>query len=179
MHRIDADAHVSNMFDPGDPLEPRPPTQVDADWLNAVQEEIANTIEACTRPAIPPVLQKGVNTQLRDALPLRAHGRVKLNATPGGAPSIESGERNLASAALVAGVPNRIRVTFSNAMEDVDYTVSIMEVNIAGLVQPLMPAGQSQAAGSFDFVLFNTTTGAIVDPATLSSREYAITVHHY
>lgn len=63
MHRIDADAHVSNLFDEGDPGVPREPTQVDADWLNAVQEEICNLITANGT-----ALVKGTNTQLRDAL---------------------------------------------------------------------------------------------------------------
>lgn len=63
MHRIDADSHVANMFDEGDPGVPRNPTQVDADWLNAVQEEICNAI---TNAGI--TLVKGTNTQLRSAL---------------------------------------------------------------------------------------------------------------
>lgn len=63
MHRIDADAHVANMFDEGDPGVPRAPTQVDADWLNAVQEELCNAI---TNAGI--TLVKGTNTQLRSAL---------------------------------------------------------------------------------------------------------------
>lgn len=46
MHRIDGDAHVSNMFDGGDPGVPRLPTEVTPKWLNAVQEELANTCES-------------------------------------------------------------------------------------------------------------------------------------
>lgn len=45
MHRIDANAHVLNKFDEGDPGVPRQPTQVDADWLNAVQENICKAVE--------------------------------------------------------------------------------------------------------------------------------------
>lgn len=63
MHRIDADGHVSNLFDEGDPGVPREPTQVDADWLNAIQEEICNLVTANGT-----ALVKGTNTQLRDAL---------------------------------------------------------------------------------------------------------------
>lgn len=44
MHRIDTDGNVSNLFDPGDPAVPRNPTQIDAPWLNDVQEELCNTI---------------------------------------------------------------------------------------------------------------------------------------
>lgn len=46
MHRIDTDGNVSNLFNEGDPTVPRNPTLVDKHWLNAVQEEIATTIEA-------------------------------------------------------------------------------------------------------------------------------------
>lgn len=63
MHRVDADANVSNMFDEGDPLVPRNPTQIDADWLNAVQEELANAIEG-----LGVTLVKGTNNQLESAL---------------------------------------------------------------------------------------------------------------
>lgn len=174
MHRIDADAHVSNLFDPGDPLVPRQPTQVDAAWLNAVQEELCNFI---AKAGIG--LSKGTNTQLEAALPVRAHGRVKLNATPGGTPSIEVGARNLASASLISGVPNRIRVTFSTALPGDNYSVLITENNLGGLVQPLMPAEQGRTTSTFDFVLYNTATSAIVDPATLASREYGVIVLRY
>ena len=63
MHRIDADSHVANLFDEGDPGVPREPTQVDADWLNAVQEEVASLIVG--RGV---ALVKGTNTQLATAL---------------------------------------------------------------------------------------------------------------
>lgn len=74
MHRIDADAHVSNQFDPGDPLVPRLPTQVDHHWLNAVQEEIANAIHTAGV-----ALVKGTNTQLTKILGLLGSG----NPAPG------------------------------------------------------------------------------------------------
>lgn len=63
MHRTDGDSHVANLFDEGDPGVPRAPTQVDAAWLNAVQEELCNAI---TNAGI--ALVKGTNTQLRAAL---------------------------------------------------------------------------------------------------------------
>lgn len=59
MHRIDADAHVGNLFDAGDPLVPRQPTQIDFHWLNAVQEELVNAITAASV-----ALVKGTNNQL-------------------------------------------------------------------------------------------------------------------
>ncbi len=45
MDRTTGDQHVANMFDEGDPGEPRLPTQIDATWLNDVQEEIVSIIE--------------------------------------------------------------------------------------------------------------------------------------
>jgi hypothetical protein len=45
MHRTEGDGHVSNLFDPGDPFIPQPATQLTHDWCNAVQEELALTIE--------------------------------------------------------------------------------------------------------------------------------------
>lgn len=63
MHRIDADGHVGNTFSDGDPSIPTRATQVDDDWLNAVQEEVANSIEGAGV-----TLVKGTNTQLRDIL---------------------------------------------------------------------------------------------------------------
>ncbi len=63
MHRTDGDANVSNLFSDGDVSIPRPPTQVDKDWLNAVQEQLCNFI---TGRGI--TLVKGSNDQLTTAL---------------------------------------------------------------------------------------------------------------
>ncbi len=45
MHRIDQDGHVGNLFSEGNPELGQQATRVGADWLNAVQEEIANAVE--------------------------------------------------------------------------------------------------------------------------------------
>lgn len=45
MHLIDAAGHANNQFVHEDPATNRPPTEVDADWLNAVQNELANAIK--------------------------------------------------------------------------------------------------------------------------------------
>lgn len=66
MHRTDGDAHVSNMFDEGDPLVPRQPTQIDKHWLNAVQEELV-TIVLDAASGIG-ALVKGTNNQVLAAL---------------------------------------------------------------------------------------------------------------
>lgn len=45
MHLIDAAGHVDHQFVHEDPATNRPPTEVDAAWLNAVQNELANAIK--------------------------------------------------------------------------------------------------------------------------------------
>lgn len=46
MHRVDSfGATLDEKFTEGDPINSIPATVVSADWLNAIQEEIANTIE--------------------------------------------------------------------------------------------------------------------------------------
>ncbi len=63
MHRIDADAHVGNLFDEGDPLVPRQPTQIDKHWLNAIQEELVTIVLDAGISLV-----KGTNTQVLAAL---------------------------------------------------------------------------------------------------------------
>lgn len=46
MHRIDEDGNVDGQFTEGDPALGQQATRVGADWLNAVQEEICNLLEA-------------------------------------------------------------------------------------------------------------------------------------
>jgi hypothetical protein len=61
MHRIDAPNNVGGMF-----VDTVPGTAVDAEWANAVQEEIVNVI---TNPAGgDDALEKGNNTQLLQAI---------------------------------------------------------------------------------------------------------------
>lgn len=78
MHRTDADSNVSNRFDPGDPLVPRLPTQIDAAWLNAVQEELANVITADGTALI-----KGTWTQLLGAVVTRGTDQIGADAISG------------------------------------------------------------------------------------------------
>lgn len=66
MHRIDTDGHVGNLFDEGDPLVPRQPTQIDKHWLNAIQEELANIVLDGASGIV--ALVKGTNTQVLAAL---------------------------------------------------------------------------------------------------------------
>ena len=53
MHRIDSyGATEEHRFTEGDPVIPVPPTEVSADWLNSVQEEIAHVIEGVGTPLL-------------------------------------------------------------------------------------------------------------------------------
>lgn len=65
MHRIDGPGATSpgNQFTEGDPVGAVPATVVTADWLNAVQEEIAGVIEGASI-----ALSKPSNSQLHAAI---------------------------------------------------------------------------------------------------------------
>lgn len=63
MHRVDGPGHANNLFTEGDPQQAVPATIVTDDWLNDVQEELANIIEDAGI-----TLSKGTQTQLRDAV---------------------------------------------------------------------------------------------------------------
>jgi hypothetical protein len=64
MHRIDGEGATSdNKFTEGNPQTGLVATEVTADWLNSIQEEV---IAVLTAAGIPP--SKASNTQLRDAI---------------------------------------------------------------------------------------------------------------
>ncbi len=63
MHLIDAAGHVDNQFVHEDPATNRPPTEIDAAWLNAVQNELANAIRGFEVD-----LEKGTQDQLFQAI---------------------------------------------------------------------------------------------------------------
>lgn len=63
MHRIDTSGNVDNRFHPGNPATGQQATLIDADWLNAVQEEIVGVILAANLN-----LEKGTNDQLAEAI---------------------------------------------------------------------------------------------------------------
>lgn len=63
MHRIDGPGNAAGHFTDGDPVTGVEPTQVTADFMEAVQEEIAAVIENTGA-----VLSKGDNTQLLQAV---------------------------------------------------------------------------------------------------------------
>ena len=65
MHRTEGAGHSANTFTDGNPGTATPATTVEQDWLNAVQEEMAYTIEQAGL-----VLDKADNTQFKQAVDL-------------------------------------------------------------------------------------------------------------
>lgn len=65
MHRVDANSHVGNMFDEGDPAIPRLPTQIDKHILNAMMMELCNAVTGSGQ-----TLVKGTWDQLEKAIGL-------------------------------------------------------------------------------------------------------------
>lgn len=77
MHRVDSSgATATNKFTDGDPLVPTPSTVLAAKWHNAVQEEVALTVEAASL-----TLDDGDDTQLQQAINyfLRSLENLKLS----------------------------------------------------------------------------------------------------
>lgn len=81
MHRTDADGHDSNLFTDGNPGVDEA-TVIDENWLNAVQEELCNTIEDAGT-----TLVKGTNTQLSTLIQ-----RLITSIEPGGRLTPTSGD---------------------------------------------------------------------------------------
>ncbi len=63
MHRIDTAGNEDGLFQDGNPQAGQQGTVMDADWANAVQEEIASVIEGAGME-----LDKGEHDQLKDAI---------------------------------------------------------------------------------------------------------------
>lgn len=63
MHRTDAPGHLLNRFSAGNPATGQAPTQLDADWSNAMQEAICGVIEGAGM-----ALVKYDDTQLLNAI---------------------------------------------------------------------------------------------------------------
>lgn len=79
MFRTDASGHVLNRYDEGDPAVPRLPTQISADHMNALQEEMCGFIEG--RGV---ALVKATNTQFAAAMKLAVAGSTLTINTGGG-----------------------------------------------------------------------------------------------
>lgn len=123
MHRTEGLDNITNKFDPGDPLIPRLGTEVEHKWLNAIQEELAKTIEGAglavrTQAADVAATYGGQLLAAIEKLnPVKA--ACVIDGTAPAAPVLLTGVavRNVASVSLEAaggGAPKRYRVTFSS-----------------------------------------------------------------
>lgn len=157
MHRTDADSNVNNMFSGGDPLVPRLPTQVDPDWLNAVQEEIVNAILGGGV-----TLVKGTNNQLASAV-LRTAGAqtaAGLKTFTGGAVITQNAE----TAIPLAG-NNVANVSVPRWFKDSCGVVHIQGSSLnsgviaANTTVATLPAG-ARPAGTAVFPVVATDTGS-------------------
>lgn len=182
MHRTEGLDHVANKFDPGDPLVPRLGTEVEHKFLNAVQEELAKTIEGAgltvrTQSADVTATYGG---QLLAAIlklqPVRAFGVVETSNPAGTAPALLAGSMNLGTPSLIAGTPNRIRVPFATPLADANYTVVLTDCNTAGnpSSQVFYTFASTSTASYVDVKAY--FAGAEVDPATLAGRRFSLTV---
>lgn len=109
MHRIDADAHVANQFSDGDAGLGLPGTTLDAAFLNAVQEEIAGTVEAAGV-----TLEKGTNTQLLAAIRALI-GTLENIPVPRSAVSASSGDWSTTSNTFVPVPPLTVDLVTSGS----------------------------------------------------------------
>lgn len=120
MHRIDADAHVANQFSEGDPTVPRLPTRIDAAWLNAVQEELAQMVLAAGVALIKGVVQLPAVTafltrvQTWTARQTFSKGLVAETSTSGPGVSATA-NLDVAISASTAGLRYAIEATSSGA----------------------------------------------------------------
>ncbi len=183
MHRTDGDSNFpAGFFSEGDPLVPRPPTQVDKHWLNAVQEEVITPIlEAGI------TLVKGTNTQLRDAM------RVLFVRAAGSAAQTVTGVKSFTSkliASYTAGGAGGggLRGLFeSDVLEGIasDFTVAIRNygvgsgLDVSGLEKGVRGSAGANTSSSAGVVGLGTSgsgaygvlaNGATVSPARASLR---------
>lgn len=120
MHRIDADAHVANQFSEGDPTVPRLPTRIDAAWLNAVQEELAQMVLAAGAALIKGTAQLPALTaflarvQTWTARQTFNKGLVAVTSTSGPGVSATA-NLDVAISASTAGLRYAIEATSSGA----------------------------------------------------------------
>lgn len=177
MHRVDSDANVANMFDEGDPGVPRAPTQVDANWLNMVQEEL---VALPTDASI--ALVKGTNTQLRDALRalfVRVTGTVSQTIT---------GLKTLANGLIVQGAsatPSLDTINSSSGAAIYAHNSGTGAAALLGNASNANPTlGLSNtgtntcivAAANGPVAEFASTNSSTSDPAVLISNTNAYTI---
>ena len=119
MHRIDAEGNVGNLFSDGDPALGIPGTKVDAEILNAIQEELCNLLGA-----LGVTLIKGTNDQLATAFGpnvVSAAGIIDLTMTgPGNTQEVSKiSESNLGTPFMASS--QVVQVPFARAMVNASY----------------------------------------------------------
>lgn len=98
MHRIDADGNILGQFTDGNPAIGQRATQVDAAYLNSVQEELSYVIEQAGI-----VLDKEDTTQLRQALVALITGLIGGGGGGGGGGGDVPSTRTITGSGLVTG----------------------------------------------------------------------------
>ncbi|PZR12707.1 MAG: hypothetical protein DI536_14110 [Archangium gephyra] len=185
MHRIDADAHVGNMFSEGDPSIPRMPTQIDTHWLNAVQEELMSVVLAAD---IAPV--KGTWNQVLTAIdklnPVKAACTVSCDGS--GGVELVGAARNVAGVSIEpggGGLLERVRVTFTNEVDSpIGGSVLVVKQPSVGTLPAavIVPIQQSLTSTYFEFAIssapesFGTTSSVYTPTVAALSQRYAVTV---
>lgn len=171
MHRIDADAHVANQFSEGDPTVPRLPTRIDAAWLNAVQEELAQMVLAAGVALVKGVVQLPAVTafltrvQTWTARQTFQKGLVAETSTSGPGVSATA-NLDVAISASTAGLRYAIEATSSGASAAVRMATS--STGEALYVE--------RTAGTGDVV---TVNGAGGNGSPLKITGNAVTGHEY
>lgn len=138
MHRTDGDANVAGMYSEGDPGVPTPPTQLTPQALNALQEEIAKTIEGAgltLRASGAADEGAGYASQLLEAIraliPVKAWARLTIGPTGSGSDTtvrVDAGY-GVASAEIVqvSGNYSGVRITFSSTFGTPRQTKRLVE----------------------------------------------------
>jgi len=138
MHRIDtATALPGGTFTEGDPMVPVPATEVSADWLNAVQAELAAVITAAGI-----ALDKQDNAQLAKAIAalLAAHA-----AADPAHPASKVGFNN--AVAALAGNPTRVQA----AIEALTTKLTVALNELAAAIAAHAAANPAHAAFTINF----------------------------
>lgn len=165
MHRIDGAGHVNNMFVTEDVGLNRPPTEVTADILNALQEELASFI---TWAGL--ALSKPDNTQLRQALLAKfmlsadaitlstVQAGAYVSATSAGSADAITAAFAPAVAALTAGMVLYVRASAPNATATPTFSPNghAARVIVKGNNLPLV-AGDIAGAGHWLALQYDAT----------------------
>lgn len=179
MHRIDGAGHVGNMFVTEDPAINRPPTEVTAEFMNALQQELAQVIEVSGI-----TLSKPDNTQLTKALQT---GKLFTAAGGGTADAITASFAFPITSLALGLTPLLVRAASANATPTPTFTPNIGVIAEKTIVKggnlPLAPGDISGAGhwlqllfdGALDkWVLLNPATGFSLQSLTDVSGSRAI-----